>query len=304
VQGGAGGNPQKVKIFDNSMTGNAIAGNKKGIVLTPHAGAVTNPNHSIDPPYQMHIDQAGKISGKIRILPNNPAVSGCAQPCTIQIFTTNPKTLDTQGRDKINTTVSIVPDSTDTNIGNFSALIGSVPAQLALTATDKDGNTSEFAVFTSTFGLDIGPARTGTALPGQVITYTHRITNTGTVDFTNIQFTGFSKLGWPFKLAPTSPITLLAGENKPVTVTLTLPTGSDPRVRAGLVEQTRLTSARRRQTQRWSQPRASPIPPPCLASSFWTRPSRAGAPAPARQARWSITRARSPTPAMSPARSR
>jgi hypothetical protein len=242
--GGATGT-QKVKIFDNSMQGNAAAGNKKGIVLTPTgfspAGLVTNPNHDIDPPYQMHIDQTGKLSGKIRLLPNNPAVSGCAQPCTIQIFTTNPQTLDTQGRDKVNATVSIVPDSTDTNIGNFSAAVGKVPPQLALTATDKDGNTSEFAVFTSTFGLDIGPPRTGTAIPGQVITYTHRITNTGTVDFTNIQFTGFSKLGWPFKLAPANPITLLSGQNKPVTLTLTLPTGSDPRVRAGLVELTRLT---------------------------------------------------------------
>jgi hypothetical protein len=168
-------------------------------------------------------------------------VSGCAQPCTIQVFTTNPQTLDTQGRDKVNTTVSIVPDSTDPNIGNFSALVGRVPPQLALTATDKDGNTSEFAVFTSTFGLDIQPPRFGSAIPGQVITYTHRISNTGTVDFNNIQFTGFSKLGWPFKLAPSSPITLLAGQSKPVTLTLTLPTGSDPRVRAGLVELTRLT---------------------------------------------------------------
>jgi hypothetical protein len=232
---------QRVKIFDNSMTGNAAASNKKGIVLTPHTGVVTNPNHSIDPPYQMHIDQTGKLSGKIRLLPNNPAVSGCAQPCAIQIFTTNPTTLDTQGRDKISATVSIVPDSTDPNIGNFSAAIGSVPAQLALTATDKDGNTSEFAVFTRTFGLDIQPPRSSLAFPGDVITYTHRISNTGTVDFTNIQFTGFSKLGWPFKLAPANPITLLAGDSKAVTLTLTLPTGSDPRVRAGLVDLTRLT---------------------------------------------------------------
>jgi hypothetical protein len=242
--GGAIGT-QKVKILDNSMTGNAVGGDKKGILLSPTAahpgGLVTNPNHDIDPPYLMHINQLGDMSGKIRLLPDSPAVSGCAQPCTIQIFATNPQTLDGQGRDKVNTAVSITPDNNDPNIGNFSASVGLVPAQLALTATDKDGNTSEFAVFTTTFGLDIQPPRSGSAVPGQVVTYTHRITNTGTVDFTNIQFTAFSKLGWPYKLAPANPIALLSGESKPVTLTLTLPTGSDARVRAGLVEETRLT---------------------------------------------------------------
>jgi hypothetical protein len=236
---------QRVKIFDNSMQGNAAAGNKKGIVLTPSTaypgGGVTNPNHDIDRPYSLQIDQTGNLSGKVRITPNNPAIAACAQPCVIQIFTTNPQTLDTQGRDKVNATVTIVPDTTDPSIGNFSALVGKVPPQLALTATDKDGNTSEFAVFTSTFGLDIEPPRFGSAFPGQVITYTHRITNTGTVDFTNIKYTAFSKLGWPFKLAPIGDITLAGGASKPVTLTLTLPTGSDPRVRAGLVELTRLT---------------------------------------------------------------
>ena len=243
VQGGVD-NPQQVKIFDNSMTGNAITGNKKGIVLTPGTtpgSIVTSPNHDIDPPYLLHIDQTGKLSGKIRITPNNPAIGACAQPCVIQLFTTNPQTLDTQGRDKLNATVTIVPDSLDPSVGNFSAAVGSVPAQLALTATDKNGNTSEFAVFTSTFGLDIQPPRSSSAYPGDVVVYTHRITNTGTVDFTNIQFSAFSKLGWPFKLAPANPISLLSGASKPVTLTLTLPTGADPRVRIPNTELTRLT---------------------------------------------------------------
>ncbi len=243
----SGTGTQRVKMLDNSMQGNLTG----GIDLTPDTtsppagplvGSATNPNHDIDPPYSLHIDQTGKLSGKIRLLPNNPAISACAQPCAIQIFTTNPQTLDTQGRDKLNAAVPIVPDSTDPSFGNFSVAIGSVPPQLALTATDKDGNTSEFAVITSAFSLDIQPPRfTNPAYPGQVITYTHRISNTGTVDFTNIQFTAFSKLGWSYKLAPTSPITLLAGEGKPVTLTLTLPTGSAPNVRAGLIELTRLT---------------------------------------------------------------
>src|SRR4029078_12458431 len=101
-----------------------------------------------------------------------------------------------------------------------------------LTATDKNGNTSEFAVFDRSFGLAIAPARSSIAFPGDVITYTHRITNTGTVDFTNLQFTAFSKLGWTYTLSPTNPITLLAGTSIPGTLTLTLPTGSGPQRRA------------------------------------------------------------------------
>jgi hypothetical protein len=235
---------QRVKIIDNTMQGNGTG----GIDLTPEtvwpaAGSTTNPNHDIDTPYALRIDQTGKLTGKIRLTPNNPAIHACAQPCTIQVFTTNPNTLDGQGRDKLNISVPIVADSQDPSFGNFTAMVGNVPAQLALTATDKNGNTSEFAVFDRSFGLAIGPARSSIAFPGDVITYTHRITNTGTVDFTNLQFTAFSKLGWTYTLAPTNPITLLAGTSIPVTLTLTLPTGSASNVRAGLVEQTRLTAS-------------------------------------------------------------
>ncbi|HEU5101810.1 MAG TPA: NEW3 domain-containing protein, partial [Roseiflexaceae bacterium] len=242
----SGTGTQRVKIFDNSMQGNLTG----GIDLTPETttppagpptGSASNPNHDIDPPYGLHIDQTGKLTGKVRLTPNNPAVSACAQPCTIQIFAANPQTADGQGRDKLNVTVSLTPDSQDPSIGNFSASVSSVPAQLALTATDKDGNTSEFATLTRQFGLDIQPPRASSANPGQTVIYTHRITNTGTVDFTNVQFSASSKLGWTTKLEPSSPITLLQGESKPVTLTLTLPSGSATNVRAGLVEQTRLT---------------------------------------------------------------
>jgi uncharacterized repeat protein (TIGR01451 family) len=192
----------------------------------------------------MRIDQTGKLSGKIRLLPNNPATNACTQPCVIQIFSTNPQTKDGQGRDKITVNVPIVPDSVDPSFGNFSVAVGSVPAQLALTATDKDNNTSEFAVFNTVYGLTIWPQNPPrTAYPGDVLTYTHRISNTGTVDFTNIQFTAVSSLGWPYKLAPANPITLLAGTSKPVTLTLTVPTGTgvNGNALAGKVDNTRLT---------------------------------------------------------------
>jgi hypothetical protein len=110
-----------------------------------------------------------------------------------------------------------------------------------LTATDSAGNTSEFAVFTSTLGLDIGPAQASLAKPGDVITYTHRVTNTGSLDFTDLVLNGFSEHSWPFQIGPSSLFDLPAGASRPVSISLTLPTGADPRVIAGTIEHTRLT---------------------------------------------------------------
>jgi len=224
-----------------------MQGNRTGgIDLTPDTtwppnsptpvGDPNNPNHDIDPPYNIHVDQAGNLTGRVRVTPTNPAAAACVG-CTVQVFSANPTTLDRQGRDKINMAVAVGGD------GSFSTNIGSVPAQLALTATDQGGNTSEFAVLTRTLGLEIGPPLVGSAIPGQVITYTHRITNTGSIDFNNIQFTALSEHGWSYKLAPSNPIAVAAGDSKPVTLTLTLPKGPDLRVLAGLVEHTRLTAS-------------------------------------------------------------
>lgn len=242
VDGGA----QRATILDNHISRNG----GEGIALDPQTagapGVPANANHDIDAPFGIRVNQNGQLTG--RVLADGSSAA-CAAPCTVQIFTTDPAALDGQGRDKITPTFQL------TSNGYFTAtLSGQLPAQLALTATDKDGNTSEFAPFTRTFGLDIGPAYSTSALPSQVITYTHRLTNTGTVDFTNIQlgvtftttYNGVvSQQAWPYKLLPanTPPITLLAGQSKPVTLTLTLPAGSAPSVRAGLIQQTRITAS-------------------------------------------------------------
>jgi len=228
---------QRVKILDNHISRNT----GKGIALTPQTagppGNAANPNHDIDPPFNIHLNQVGRLTGRVFADGSNAA---CGATCIIQIFTTDPAALDRQGRDKV-TPASLQLSAN----GYFTATLSSqLPAQLALTATDAAGNTSEFMVLTSTLKLDIGPARSSSAIPGQVINYTHRITNSGEIDFTNLRLSATSSRGWPFALAPapTTDIALAAHESKTVTLTLTLPSGSDPRVRAGGVpDSTRVT---------------------------------------------------------------
>lgn len=225
---------QRVKIVDNSMTGNATG----GIDLTPETGGAPgnsgNANHDIDPPVDLRINQAGVLTGRVLVGDNPAACKGCS----IQIFSANPQTLDGQGRDKLPVTPPV-----DAN-GKFTANLGTIPAQLAITATDQNGNTSEFAVFTRKFGLAIVPKEQGmSAFPGDVITYTHQLVNNGTVDFTNVQLTATSSLGWGLRLLPPSPVTVLAGRSVPITLTLTLPTGSALNVREGLKDTAIITAS-------------------------------------------------------------
>ncbi|HEU5014021.1 MAG TPA: right-handed parallel beta-helix repeat-containing protein [Roseiflexaceae bacterium] len=223
---------QHVKVTDNSISANGGL----GINLEPQTdglpGLASNPNHDIDAPFNVHINQDGLLTGRVYGTAGQPA--SCIG-CTIQIFGTNPELRDGQGKTRIDAPVEISSN------GYFTATIGSIPNQLALTATDQSGNTSEFGVFDATFGLVIGPPRTGTAAPGETITYTHRITNTGTVNFTDLQLSATSSKGWTTNIVPPSPISLAAGESKPVTLTLTLPKAPNSTVLAGTVDLTRVT---------------------------------------------------------------
>ncbi|HEX5692895.1 MAG TPA: right-handed parallel beta-helix repeat-containing protein, partial [Roseiflexaceae bacterium] len=229
-------NTQQAKISANSISGNSV----KGIELDPEttgtSGDPTNPNHDINPPFAVRLNQSGLLTG--RVLANTSSAATRASSCigcTIEIFAADRNTLDRQGRDRINVAVTI------TSNGYFTTTLPSVPQQIALTATDSTGNTSEFAVLTATMGLAIGPAFSGTAKPGDVITYTHRVTNTGALDFTNLLLSAFSEHNWPYKLTPSGTFALAAGQSREVALTLSLPTGADKRVAAGTVEHTRLT---------------------------------------------------------------
>jgi hypothetical protein len=229
VTGGA----QQVKITSNSISRNRL----KGIELDPETnppdpGVATNPNHDIDPPFALALSQNGQLTGRVLV----GASAAACNDCTIQIFTSDPILLDGQGKTQITTTVNL------TQNGYFTATLGSVPPQVLVTATDSAGNTSEYALIERLFRIAIGPARPDQeAIPGQTVTFTHYVTNTGTIDLLDLQLSAFSKLSWPFTLNPGATFPLAAKASRLVTLTLTLPTGSDPRVYAGNREETRVT---------------------------------------------------------------
>jgi parallel beta-helix repeat protein len=252
---------QRTKIQDNVVTQNG-----GGILLdgatTGSAGTRSAPNHDIDPPIldgalRLRINENGVLSGYVYTstvkLENGLEPASACVTCTIQIFTSDPEQPlpDGQGFVKIAEDV-LVTDPT----GRFSTQIFGFaqarPRQVLLTATDGYGHTSEYAIFNVETGLRLVPVNPvppeQTAAPGDIVTYTHRLENIGTLDLSDIQLSteSVAELNWTTTISPSTsqtPLALPAGESTLVSVTLTLPTGSAENVRAGLKDITRLIAA-------------------------------------------------------------
>jgi hypothetical protein len=242
--GGGGPHPQRVKILDTRFTGNGYVNSAGqptvplpvdpafyalGIVFNPGTPPenASDPNHDIDPPGNLAISPAGQLTGRVDIS-GGPQSCIPANTCRVQVFRTSPATRDGQGRDRIGDTLA-------TATGQFTVSLGSIPVQLALTATDQGGNTSPFGQFTATPGLQIGPDRAATARPGEIITYTHRVTNTGNIHFTSLQLSASSSRGWDqITITPPGAFSVAPGASRLITVSVKLPTGADPRVTAGV----------------------------------------------------------------------
>lgn len=243
-----------------TIRSNRMAANGGAVVLdsaTTYGGTppdtIAGPNHDIDPPFDIRVTQGGLILGKVytsTLLAENalsPA-SACVT-CTIQVFSPDP-TLpapDGQGWDLVALEGGsvIVPDAT----GSFTAqLQGPLPNQLLFAATDGYGNTSEFAVFTPSASLDIVPVDPASAAqdaaPGQTVTYTLRLENSGTLDLTNVQLaTGGTLAGWTVNVSPAGQISVPPQGSTLVTYTLTLPTGSHPSVQVPIADTTTVTAS-------------------------------------------------------------
>ncbi len=86
---------QQVKVSNTLFTRNGA----KAIELDPETsgapGVTTNPNHDIDPPFNLSLNQNGVLSGQVLVGSNN---ASCSSPCVIQIFTADPVLLDGQAR--------------------------------------------------------------------------------------------------------------------------------------------------------------------------------------------------------------
>jgi parallel beta-helix repeat protein len=250
---GAAPRPQRVRINNNSFTGNGVPSNatlpvgstysQYGIVLEPNPigspGDPTNVNHDIDPPIKSSLvaGQNGVFTGRVLADGSNAACgANPANDCTLELFGTSATTLDGQGSEFL--VVPITVDST----GRFTATLGYVPTQLALTATDKNGNTSEFETYDVNPQLTIGPAQAVSAKPGDSFIIQHTVTNTGNVAFTSLALSATSdKADWVVAPIPTGTFALAPGQTKVVSVTVSLPNGPATSVSAGTVGKVSLT---------------------------------------------------------------
>lgn len=246
VQVGLG--TKRVKIT-TSISGNGVplgtktyvGDNRKAIILSgsvPVDGSDSGPNHDIDTPTNLRMNQAGRLTGQIRLpAKNQPPTPGSCVGCTLRFYTPNPLTRDGQGRDELTGIATTIDAS-----GYFTATLSKVPSQVVVTATDADGNTSEPAVFTPNYQpLQIGPPRSGTASPGQTVSYTHWITNTGNIDLDDIQIATRSTRQWATATVPPFAGQSLSlrglGGSRAITLTVTLPGGGNPSAWAGNVDQ-------------------------------------------------------------------
>jgi hypothetical protein len=136
------------------------------------------------------------------------------------------------------------------NDGSYTRQIaGGIEAagkQLLLVATDKFNNSSAFAVFPINAGFTLtNLSGSKSAAPGATVTYTLRISNTGSLDITGLKLqTSGTRPDWVVKTNPlvntvfTLPTPLLAGTTRVITVSLTLPKGANANVAAGLKDLT------------------------------------------------------------------
>ncbi len=275
------GDSRRVRMIDNRLTENAagitLAGTSRlTVAQRPPAvdpGSLTNPNHDIDPPpidvttfsdpLRVRVTDQGIISGYVITSTNlteqglSP-VSACVT-CTLQIFRPNEGAADGQGWTTVGT--RLVGDTSSAPAITFGVdasgrftrqLVGGVGApgsQLLLVATDGFGNSSEYAVFPVSSGLSLTNL-TGnlSAAPGDIVTYTLRLSNTGSLDATGLSLRTTGTLArWGIVTSPvtntifTTPTPLEAGGARLITVTLTLPRGSDANVRAGTTDVTTVT---------------------------------------------------------------
>lgn len=226
-----------VKILRSLFGGNCGL----GILRDPNDDSAGSANEGIQPPALIGFDEQRQLRGKIIL--TGP---GKCEECIVEIFRSRDTLTvpDGEGGHKQNSGVDTI--TTFDEEGNFSFTLNRVPLQILATATDKYGNTSEFSTYTVTRTVDIEAAQNVVdAFPSQEIVFSQTATNTGTFDDT-FALSFNSKLGLTssnVRFSPSNSLSLLAGESKPFTVTVTLPTGSDPRVAAGKIEELGITLA-------------------------------------------------------------
>ncbi|MGQ9927372.1 MAG: right-handed parallel beta-helix repeat-containing protein [Chloroflexaceae bacterium] len=260
------GNVQRVRMQNNRLTRNQggaieLVGTTVNFPPGSNPGDLNRPNHDIDPPIvdpsfaspqRLRLFQSGRVEGYVlpsadpADQPPNPP-SACVN-CSIQFFEPDPELAspDEQGFNLLRAAADIGASGQDSLTaaanGFFSGFLqlsdGRLPRQLLLIATDGRGNSSEYARFDVTTGLVLEPTSplAASRSPGETVTYTLRVRNTGSVDFDNLVLeTSGTLSGWQLTATPAPGAVFLpplpAGGTRDITVTLTLPLGDHPNVR-------------------------------------------------------------------------
>ncbi|NTU79732.1 MAG: right-handed parallel beta-helix repeat-containing protein [Chloroflexales bacterium] len=277
------GNAGRVRMLGNGLSGNgagiALAGTSVLTARPPAAdtptASLTNPNHDIDPPpvdvttfsdpLRLRVGDTGVIDGyvitsTVRTEAGVSPVSACIS-CTIQVFRPGPEASPTSGQgyetlltypvggNAIDATSSFSVNDNGRFTRQIYGGLGAPGAQLLLIATDGFGNSSEYSAFPVSTGFSLTNLTGPTShAPGDVVTYTLRLSNTGTLDVTGLKLqTQGTLAGWGVSTDPvtntvfTLPTPLEAGTSRLITVTLTLPRGPNPNVQAGITDVTTVT---------------------------------------------------------------
>ncbi|NJO85205.1 MAG: hypothetical protein HC828_22310, partial [Blastochloris sp.] len=251
---------ERVTMIDNQIARNVEPVTLLGTTAyngTPPDTATPGPNHDIDPPFGIRVDRNGLISGFVYtgtfelnnddpvFTPASACVEGPNGPCRIAVYQSDPELsspdeqpwtrLGFQGGD------DLIPASDGLFSGELSSPVP-INGQLLFAATDGFGNTSAFAAFTVTPGLALTPLDPADAAlesaPSQTVTYTLRLSNTGTLDLPNVAlFTGGTLAGWDATVTPNQ-VAIAAGGERVLTVTLDLPVGTDLNAAAGIIDTT------------------------------------------------------------------
>lgn len=247
---------RRVSIRNNELPANGGLVELAGSTRYEGEGedVAAGPNHDIDPPFNIRVNQGGLIVGQVytsTVLAEDalsPA-SACVS-CTIQVFRydsalplTNADAWKLLSFDPDGGQV-IVPDAS----GTFSAQLSEpLPSgQLLFAATDGYGNTSELVAFVPSAGLRIVPltpaSAAQSAAPGQTVTYTLRVENTGSLDLTGVRASTSGTLPrWLVNPDGEVDFDLPGLGSQVLTYTLTLPLGSDPSVRVPISDVTTVT---------------------------------------------------------------
>lgn len=264
------GDVNRATMRFNKLAQNGGAIKLVGSTVYPGSGAdpdtQVTPNHGIDGPIvdlnfvnplSLRINQSGVIEGYVytstlRTESGLTPASACIT-CTIQVF--RPETL-TSAEEQGWLPLTTLPESggstprdliTVAANGRFVArLLSPLPKRLLFIATDGFGNSSEFTTLPLTASLLLEPisALATSAAPGETVTYTLRLRNNGTVGYSNLRLaTGGTLARWGLTTVPitSTDFAVAAGASRLVTVTLKLPTGSDPNVAFGKKDTTTIT---------------------------------------------------------------